>query len=681
MLDRSRLVLCIFMFSMFAFNPLGLFLGGFMSFFMSAPDQHSVSTGRVLQSEAESDMVDVQYWFQSILPSFVVWSMNCLVGVVIIMKLFVFGEPLTKPMSPSSVLYWRKRNQAEIELLRKSYIEASSLLSGCLMALGRPLPTTKFDVFASLVWNLIRQLLHRIHLGLWLEMISGKLCKGVSRKDIQSSARDATVVYHKLLQLHLTDHVSQGTYAGINLALCTINLAEVSGEALPKGMLAEIYTLIAMSIRIMLPTHFHFLARYFLTMARSICFTSCNVIPASLSWLNNPLGHRYFVDATWNMQMDKSIFTSCLNQVDPLAHILQNFRENLLEKAVLALVTPGYKKKYNHLNKYENDWSVLCFLTTCSAVTELINCNFLNAGSATTLPTRADDLSKWWSSLLAVAAHWLNEEEQYAERFYSVVDTLPKFLQKSSDPLVRSVYMAFRARRYSLMDADESGSGSNINNVHVETCKQLCNKASNLLKESIELHTMQSNNKIIQAFQLLTCDWLLVTRTEMWQCGRSERSSDEENVVNTTTAANNNGNIHVYTSDLFDFQSDLASLRKLAGHLKAAMPKVFAHEATARLMAGASPSRTLQLFGRDLRKRNNTQKCFSKNNQLVGCSPSEAEKNEDDDKKTSKKMMMLLKHRELLKSNEKDVVHNKLSIKQHIHNNFSARITQPTRRK
>ena len=42
--------------------------------------------------------------------------------------------------------------------------------------------------------------------------------------------------------------------------------------------------------------------------------------------------------------------------VDPLAHIMRGFREYLLEKAVYALVTPGYK---NHLKlKPENssDW-------------------------------------------------------------------------------------------------------------------------------------------------------------------------------------------------------------------------------------------------------------------------------------------------------------------------------------
>jgi len=88
--------------------------------------------------------------------------------------------------------------------LQGSYVEAASQLRGCLQALGRPLPTTKFDLFASFFWNLLRQLLHRFYIGQWLEMRAGGIWRGISSHDIKVSARDAAVVYHKLLQLHLT---------------------------------------------------------------------------------------------------------------------------------------------------------------------------------------------------------------------------------------------------------------------------------------------------------------------------------------------------------------------------------------------------------------------------------------------------------------------------------------------
>ena len=47
-----------------------------------------------------------------------------------------------------------------------------------------------------------------------------------------------------------------------------------------------------------------------------------------------------------------------------------------------------------------------------------------------------DELSYWWAAVLAVAAHWLmvSDDESSlmsAERFYSVVDSVPKTLQHS----------------------------------------------------------------------------------------------------------------------------------------------------------------------------------------------------------------------------------------------------------
>jgi len=73
---------------------------------------------------------------------------------------------------------------------------------------------------------------------------------------------------------------------------------------------------------------------------------------------------------------------------------------------------------------------------------------------------------------------------------------------------------------------------------------------------------------LTQAVQLLVCDWLLTTRTEVWQrdCAAvaSADSVDEEAVTTTT----------MFADDLLSFQQDLASLRRLAHHWRAAMTKV-----------------------------------------------------------------------------------------------------------
>lgn len=47
--------------------------------------------------------------------------------------------------------------------------------------------------------------------------------------------------------------------------------------------------------------------------------------------------------------------------VDPLAHVTRGFREYLLEKAVYALVTPGYKEHLRLGTDNSSDWLVNTF--------------------------------------------------------------------------------------------------------------------------------------------------------------------------------------------------------------------------------------------------------------------------------------------------------------------------------
>jgi len=47
-----------------------------------------------------------------------------------------------------------------------------------------------------------------------------------------------------------------------------------------------------------------------------------------------------------------------------------------------------------------------------------------------------DELSRWWSAVLAVSAHWLTVTDDEssliaAQRFYAFVDSMPKVLQNS----------------------------------------------------------------------------------------------------------------------------------------------------------------------------------------------------------------------------------------------------------
>ena len=55
-------------------------------------------------------------WFSWLMPYLIVWMLNGVVMAAVLAKLFVFGEPVTKPLTASSVSYWRSRRQADVYL-------------------------------------------------------------------------------------------------------------------------------------------------------------------------------------------------------------------------------------------------------------------------------------------------------------------------------------------------------------------------------------------------------------------------------------------------------------------------------------------------------------------------------------------------------------------------------------
>ena len=63
---------------------------------------------------------DQQSWLQWMVPSMMMWIVNAVIVGFVLAKLFVFGEPVTKPLSEPSVSYWRNRKQADINLSRVS---------------------------------------------------------------------------------------------------------------------------------------------------------------------------------------------------------------------------------------------------------------------------------------------------------------------------------------------------------------------------------------------------------------------------------------------------------------------------------------------------------------------------------------------------------------------------------
>lgn len=580
MMDRSRANLLIFMMAIFAFNPFAWLVGQTDTSIVSDGAEFSYMHGASRTLKGQEDLMSTGSW---VWPSLFMWTVNTIMLIGVMLKLFVFGEPVTKPLSESSVSYWKYRKQADMDLARGYYSEAAKNLRNCLNALGRPLPVSKWDVAAALSWNMTRQALHRLYIGRWLAQLAGGL--GISgREHAKMSARDAALVYHKLHQLHLAGRVGLSPWTGVTVGLSSVNMAEVAGSALPAEITAEIYATAAVSVRMAFPACLLFMARYFLSAARRVCSRAGSDVPASLKWLCHPLGNRFFVEGSWTMGGKLSVYSTTGNEADPLSHVTQAFREHLLEKALYSLLTPGYESdEDNHMKETSTCTAETLqytqLLLDCSNAASVGNGVSFAIGSSMATKPGVDEVSRWWAAILGVAANWLSGDDEDARRLYSIADTFPKHLQNTDDPLPRAVHLAFKARKSFL-----NGHGTSC---HFNCMKQ-CQRSGELLRESLNLPT-KKQKAVTEAVQLLVCDWLLLTRTGLWQEETAEGSAKHAPGMPSP--------------DLRLFQADLTALRKVAQHLKAAMPRVFLHEATARLMAGASPARTQQLLGRSVRRR------------------------------------------------------------------------------
>ncbi|KAM9346480.1 sterol regulatory element-binding protein 1 [Symphorus nematophorus] len=591
MLDRSRMALCAFTFLFLSLNPLAALLcSSGSSSDGSAAATATHHAGRTVLGVVIT--ADSKGWMDWMLPTILVWLLNGVLVSGVLIRLLVYGEPVTRPHSGSSVLFWRHRKQADLDLARGDFAQASHNLWTCLKALGRPLPTSQLDLACAALWSLLRFCLQRLWVGRWLAARAGGLRSDRPlQEDACKSSRDAALVYHRLHQLHMTGKLNGSHLSAVHMALSAVNLAECAGSCLPVASLAEVYVSAALRVKASLPRILHFTSRVFLSSARQACLSSSGSVPPAMQWLCHPLGHRFFVDGDWAIRSTpkESIYSQAGNTVDPLAQVTQAFREHLLEKALYCVAQPcGEKNPRQGEGEYADALEYLQLLISASDAAGATSQSFAIGSNMATV-TGCDPHSKWWSSVAVVIINWLQGDDQAAERLYPTVEHLPRSLQNAESLLPKACLNTFRAVR-ALLSKPEN----------CQLSLSYSDKASTLLRDSLNLGPHCHSSSLDKVVQLLLCDLLLVMRTNVWRLQQQGAGPAGSVPAGTSSPA---GVHQASPPELQGFQQDLSSLRKLAHSFRPAMRRLFLHEATARLMAGASPTRTHQLLDRSLRRR------------------------------------------------------------------------------
>ncbi|PNJ37432.1 SREBF2 isoform 6, partial [Pongo abelii] len=249
-------------------------------------------------------------------------------------------------------------------------------------------------------------------------------------------------------------------------------------------------------------------------------------------------------------------------------------------------------------------------------------------------------------SAITVAISWLQGDDAAVRSHFTKVESVPKALEVTESPLVKAVFHACRAMHASLPGKADGQQSSFCH----------CERASGHLWSSLNVSGATSDPVLNHVVQLLTCDLLLSLRTTLWQ----KQASASQAVGETYHASG--AELAGFQRDLGSLRrlahSFRPAYRKAAsralglhpGHLstsptrcvqgflvtnwekqafclsllsscschpvrfpawlrvrvrdnRGCFSRVFLHEATVRLMAGASPTRTHQLLEHSLRRR------------------------------------------------------------------------------
>nr|XP_014353985.1 PREDICTED: sterol regulatory element-binding protein 2 [Latimeria chalumnae] len=564
MLDRSRVLLCTLTFLCLSFNPLTSLLEG------GAPQGQEALHHRSGRSMLGFNTTEgPSSWLDWMFPTLILWLLNSVVVLGVFVKLLVHGEPVMRLHSRSSIVFWRRRKQAELDLVQGDFAAAAVKLQACLSMLGRALPTSRLDLACSLFWNLIRYGLQRLGLVRWMLRRTGGY-----QEEARTSAREAALVYHKLHQLHVTGKAQSSFDAfDLNLALSAVNLAECAEAKVIPRVLAEIYVTAAITLKTRFRGSLRFLVCYFLRQAQQLCQSERTSVPDSLPWLLHPLGHRFFMECDWSLcsTARDGLYSVSGNPADPLVQVQRAFCENLLERAVHSLLNPEDGATVATDNSCEFS-GTLQYLQLMKSYADSGGTVAPGCGGAC---TGSDPVCRWWCSVVMMAVCWLQGDDSALRSLSPEVERIPKSLETVKSPLWKATFHVCKAMQASLL-AKADG--------HQSALYQ-CKRASIFLWSSLSVSSgASSSSPLSKAVQLLTCDLLLSVRTSLWQ--------KQATCSGQASAA-----------ELAGFQRDLSSLRKLRQSFRPAHCKLFLHEATVRLMAGASPTRTHQLLEHSLRRR------------------------------------------------------------------------------
>ncbi|XP_055841796.1 sterol regulatory element-binding protein 1 [Episyrphus balteatus] len=580
--SHSRLTLCMFMFAVLAINPFRAFLdNGSLG---GAEDDDLSGVRRNILSVEDSFVGNLFSW-QSVSTSILLWTLNIIFMFGCLVKLLCYGDPLLSSQSQAADKYWKHKKRADIEFTQGNASAAYSEYLLCLQVFGITLPLSKWETFSLTSWQFIRFFFHRIWIGRWLSRKSGGLfCTDSTRKEALTSARELSLVANRLNQIHLATNLNDSH--GILVSLFSLNMAEASSSILNPSDLISIYMTAALRVKRSYPRWLKFFGRYYVSKAKQESAKMCEQIK-KYQWAFTPYGYKYFISHDFDAASGDSLFATLSNKADPISYVLKEYREHLLLKAIQCLVGASKCGRNDRTNNKplkqakEGDNSPPVPNPPSGTIVSNV-LKYTTLLKDTMSPDDVDKKIEWWSNVLIVSVHWLLGEDEQSEKLYDSINSLPECLHVDGESLPKALRTVFRARTIILANPE-------LKNPEKQTVMKLCDTGSTFLQESLACNKITPAKGLKLLFQLLTCDWILETRTQVWE--------------NEYVGVDDDGHYQVPGNLLEKFQKDLNSLRHIVEDIPNGQSRIYLYEAVCRLMAGASPGQTQQLLDRSLRHR------------------------------------------------------------------------------
>ena len=435
--DKTRITLCMAVLAVVALNP---FAG-----FVEKPIEDSFTAagvGRTILQDKES--FEFETWgsfLRSTASTVAVSFIHLFLFAMIMAKIFIYGEANIDKKSKEMRNFWVHRKQVDEEMKRglKGHEKVTKHLTLAVDSLGRPVPTSRFELVASGLWQLFHQVLHRTRIAQWFENRAGGFTadSGV-RKNLSSVRKECAKAYHQLNEVHFCQSNGTDNLYGFVLALSALNLAESMDEN-ENNFLCHVYALFSLRLRLLLPNRlFGFISRYYMYKAKRTLKKNDPIDP-SLNWLLSSTGREFVKSTNWQFGQDHSLLTQEPDDLNPLTRVGLYFRDQQLKKALSIVVSPG--QATGRVDEVLDLMQLVDFNNKCVKPGLITDCQ--------------DNVTKWWSAVLSSTACSMLDLSEKEREFYQVVECEPKWSDSNEAALglvVKSCMAAYMACHESIED-------------------------------------------------------------------------------------------------------------------------------------------------------------------------------------------------------------------------------------